>query len=57
MDKDEAKSQKERIELLRSKLSHKNYEFVRKEVMLGPNVDITHLFEPHAFQRFYAFKD
>lgn len=25
--------------------------------MLGPNVDITHFFEPHAFQRFYSFKE
>lgn len=46
-----------RIEALRAKLTRENYEFVRKEIMLNLNLDLTQLVDPVAFKRFYAFKD
>ena len=52
-----AQAQKERIEVLKSRLTRENYEYIRKEVMLGLNTDLTQLVDQGAFQRFYAFRD
>ena len=33
------------------------YAFVRKEILVSTNLDISQLFEPSAFARNYAYKD
>ena len=42
---------------MKGRLTKENYEFIRKEVLMGLNTDLTWLVEPGAFQRYYAFRD
>lgn len=37
--------------------SPSQYEFMKRELLLSLNLDITNLVEPKAFDRFYAFSD
>ena len=52
-----SEDQRDRIEALRRKITPKQYDFVRKELMLNLNMDITTLLDAKAFDRVYAYKD
>jgi hypothetical protein len=54
---DKAVEQRAKIEALKGRLNMQNYEFIRKEVLLGLNTDLAWLVEPGAFARYYAFRD
>ncbi len=54
---DKADEQRAKIEALKGRLNMQNYEFIRKEVLLGLNTDLAWLVEPGAFARYYAFRD